>query len=405
MFPRTEEHKVLRDPLHGYIHVDYQVIWDIINSRWFQRLRRIRQLGGAYMVYHTADHSRFGHSLGVYEIARRMVTEVPDLQSTLSEREQLTVMLAALMHDLGHGPFSHSFEDVLHENHETWTCRIIEQDPEIHGLLEKTAPGLAGEVADVIRHQSANPLLPQIVSSQLDADRMDYLLRDAYFTGTAYGEFDLERILRVLRVRESRIVIKESGIYAVENYIMARYHMYWQVYFHPTARSYENMMHLLFQRLRELGEQGRIPDTIPQLRKIAAGEKLSLEDYFWLDEDACSYAFALLEKAEDPVVRDLAGRLRNRRLFDFAEASPENIARVKALLAQRGLDPRYYLCRDDVHQSPYVPYTEGGEGAIWVYMHDKQVLELGSASNIVYSLIHGPQRSDDRIYFPKEIGL
>ncbi|MBQ1469126.1 MAG: HD domain-containing protein, partial [Solobacterium sp.] len=218
MFRKTSEQKVLRDPVHGYIHVDYEVVWDCINSRWFQRLRRIRQLGGAYTVYHTADHTRFAHSLGVYEIVRRMVTEVPDLCVALDEKEKVTVMLAALLHDIGHGPYSHAFEAISRISHEFYTVKIIEEDPEISGILNRCEEGLAKDVADVLRNQYKNPLLSQLISAQLDADRMDYLLRDAYFTGTAYGEFDLERILRTMRVSQGYIVVKESGVYAVENY-------------------------------------------------------------------------------------------------------------------------------------------------------------------------------------------
>ena len=402
MFLKTEEEKVLRDPIHGYIHVDYQVIWDCINSRWFQRLRRIRQLGGACMVYHTADHTRFGHSLGVYEVVRRMVMEVPDIREALDERQKITVMLAGLLHDLGHGPFSHAFEAVTHSSHEDWTCRIIEEDAQLRGILEGCSKGLSHDVADVIRHRSKNALLPQLVSAQLDADRMDYLLRDAYFTGTAYGEFDLERVLRILRVSDGRIVIKESGIYAIENYIMARYHMYWQVYYHPTARSYENMMHSLFSRLRLLALKNQLPLTIPQFHALAMGEKLNLQDYFILDESTCLYAFSLLEHAVDPIVRDLASRLRDRRLFAFAEATKENVRRVKNRLRKAGMDPKYYMCRDDVRQSPYVPYSGDRGGAIWVRMHGGVIKELEEASNIVWSLVHGPQRRDDRVYFPGE---
>ena len=232
-FRRTDEVKVLRDPVHSHIQVEYEVIWKLINSAWVQRMRRIRQLGGAFMVYHTADHTRFSHSLGVYEIVRRMVTEVPDIASALTEKEKITVMAAALLHDVGHGPYSHAFEEVVGESHELFTCRIIEEDPEIRGILEETAQGLSADVADVIRHKSKNPLLPQLVSGQLDADRMDYLLRDAYFTGTSYGRFDLERILRTMRVSDDLVVLKESGVYAIENYVMARYHSYWQIYYHP----------------------------------------------------------------------------------------------------------------------------------------------------------------------------
>ena len=171
MFHKTNEVKVLRDPIHGYIHVEYQVIWDVINNRWFQRLRRIRQLGGASVVYHTAEHTRFSHSLGVYELVRRMVTEIPDLDQSLNQREKMIAMLAGLLHDIGHGPYSHALEAITNENHELFTCRIIEEETEITEILNHASKGLAKEVADVIRHKSQNPLLSQLISSQLDADR------------------------------------------------------------------------------------------------------------------------------------------------------------------------------------------------------------------------------------------
>ncbi|MEE3487636.1 MAG: HD domain-containing protein [Bulleidia sp.] len=403
MFARTDEVKVLRDPVHGYIHVDYEVVWKCINSKWMQRLRRIRQLGGAFIVYHTADHTRFSHSLGVYEIVRRMVNEVPDLKNALNEREKVTVMLAALMHDIGHGPYSHAFESILRDSHEAYTCWIIEQDPEIRGILEEAAPGLSKDVADVIRHASHNPILPQLVSAQLDADRMDYLLRDAYFTGTKYGEFDMERILRVLRVADDKVVVKESGVYAVENYIMARYHMYWQVYYHPTARAYENMLRKLFLRLRDLNKEGKCPETIPEFNAVIRKRRLTLQEYYMLDEYSCTYAFEVLSRGSDPVAADLASRLLDRRLFEYMDASSENVRRIRSLLKKEGYDPRYYLGKDDVAQSPYIPYTGENGSPVWVRMHDGEIQELGQASNIVWSLVHGPRHNDDRIFFPKEI--
>lgn len=400
MFARTPETKVLRDPVHGYIHIEYEMIWQLLNSAWFQRLRRIRQLGGAYMVYHCAEHSRFGHSLGVYEVVRRMVREVPDLAQALSEREKLTVMAAGLLHDLGHGPFSHAFESISRTSHEDVTCRIITKDPEIRGILNGTSKGLAKDVADVIRHRSVNPLLPQLISSQLDADRMDYLLRDAYFTGTAYGEYDLDRILRTLRVEDDRLVIKESGVYAVENYIMARYHMYWQVYYHPTARAYECLLLALFERLRDLDDPENMY-VLPQFRPLVKGKKLSIEEYFALDENACSYGFALLRNHPDPIVSDLAARILDRRLFQFEDGDPANVRRVRAMLRKQGYDPKYYLQKDEVRQRPYVPY-DGQAGSIFVRMKDGSVRELSNASNIVYSLIHGPVRDEKKIFFPED---
>ncbi len=403
MFEKTDEVKVLRDPVHGYIRVELKVIWDCINSAWFQRLRRIRQLGGANMVYHCAEHTRFAHSLGVYEIVRRMVTEVPDIVAALSERDKVAVMAAGLLHDLGHGPYSHAFETVTNTSHEEYTCRIIEEDTEITRILNDAAPGMAKEVADVIRHAGKNPLLSQIVSSQLDADRMDYLLRDAYFTGTKYGEFDMERILRTLRIEKGRqLVVKQSGVYAVENYIMSRYHMYWQVYYHPTARSYECIMHALFRRLKELYADDS-SDLIEIFRPLVKKGPISLPDYFRLDESSCGYAFDVLAGHDDPIVRDMAERIRDRRLFEYADSTPERVAELQQQLKEAGLDEEYYLGHDSVRQSPYVPYTGSQDSRIWIRMKDGSIRELSDASTIVYSLTHGPTNDDNKVFYPREI--
>lgn len=403
MFEKTDEVKVLRDPVHGYVRVELKVIWDCINSAWFQRLRRIRQLGGANMVYHCAEHTRFAHSLGVYEIVRRMVTEVPDIVAALSERDKVTVMAAGLLHDLGHGPYSHAFETVTNTSHEDYTCRIIEEDTEITRILNSASPGMAKDVADVIRHAGRNPLLSQMVSSQLDADRMDYLLRDAYFTGTKYGEFDMERILRTLRIEKGRqLVVKQSGVYAVENYIMSRYHMYWQVYYHPAARSYECVMHALFRRLKELYADD--PSQLIEIfRPLVSSEPIGLAEYFRLDESSCGYAFDVLAGHEDAIVSDMAQRIRDRRLFEYADSTPERIAMLKKALAEAGLNEEYYLGHDSVRQSPYVPYTGSQDSRIWIRMKDGSIRELSDASTIVYSLTHGPTNDDNKVFFPREI--
>lgn len=404
MFTHTEEEKVLRDPIHGYIHVNLQVVWDVINSAWFQRLRRIRQLGGAYMVYHCAEHSRFEHSLGVYEIVRRMVTEVPDIERSLTEREKITVMLAGLLHDIGHGPYSHAFEGVSGTSHEEFTCRIIEDNTEITAILEKCAKGLSKDVADVIRHNSKNPLLVQLISSQLDADRFDYLLRDAYFTGTKYGEFDLERILRVMRVTENnQLVVKESGVYAVENYIMARYHMYWQVYYHPVARSYECILHMLFKRLKDLGKDSLPLDVKSVFGPVISDDTIQLSDYFNMDENTFGYGFQCLCQCEDPILRDLSQRLRDRHLFTYCDSDSKTNYRIRENLKRMNYDMRYYYGKDEVTQSPYVPYGSDHSGSIFVKMKDNSIMEMSNASNIVYSLIHGPAKDDNKVFFPEEI--
>lgn len=246
------EEKVFRDPVYGYVHVYDQLIWDLIQTKEVQRLRRIKQLGGTYMVFHTAEHSRFSHSLGVYEMARRIIRALMHRGTVLCEDERLLVLSAALLHDLGHGPFSHSFESVFSVRHELFTERIIMEDTEVNRVLEAYQEGFAKKVRDVINKTYPNPLVINIISSQLDADRLDYLLRDAYFTGAPYGEIDVERILRTMRVVNNKIVYKVSGMHAIEDYLMSRYQMYWQVYLHSTGRSFDLIIQRMLHRVREL---------------------------------------------------------------------------------------------------------------------------------------------------------
>ena len=152
------------------------------------------------------------------------------------------------------------------------------------------------------------------------------------------------------RIVDNRLVVKESGVYAVEYYIMARYHMYWQVYYHPIARSYESLIAQLFVRLRDLAEAGKFPHVIPEFEPLAEKRKLTLDEFFVLDEYTCSYGFQLLSRCDDPVTADLASRLRDRRLFDYAEGTPENIERITAALQAQGYDPKYYLAHQAVRQ-------------------------------------------------------
>lgn len=402
MFNKTNEVKVMRDPVHGYIHVEYQVIWDCINSKEFQRLRRIHQLGGTYEVYHTAEHSRFAHSLGVYEVCRRMVNEVSGLKE-LSEEDKVTVMCAALLHDLGHGPFSHAFESITPVVHEVYTQRVILEDTEINRVLRQVSDDFPNRVASIIDYSHPNELLNQIVSGQLDADRMDYLLRDAYFTGTSYGKFDLERILRTMRVKDNKIVVKESGIHSVEDYIMARYHMYWQVYYHPVGRSFESILFSIFKRMKDLYQQD--PECLKDLKMFIPFLKQedTIEDHFKLDENAALYGFTLLSEGNDPILKDLSRRMLNRDLFEYDNIQDQlDLDIIIDKVVEMGYDPKYYVITDSAKQSPYKPY-KGGEGHnIWILREDGSIQELSKISNIVSAIVRGNQKEDKKAYFPKK---
>ena len=402
---KTDETKVLRDPIHGYIHVDLQVVWDCINAKEMQRLRRIHQLGGDFQVYHTAEHSRFSHSLGVYEIVRRMVYEIDQLREALSDYEKAVAMLAGLLHDIGHGPFSHAFEGISMYKHEEYTVKIITENSEIHQILAACDARLPEDVASIIQYRHPKECMNQLVSGQLDADRMDYLLRDAYFTGTSYGKFDLERILRTIRVKNGRIVVKASGIHSVEDYIMARYHMYWQVYLHPVARSYETLLSILFRRMKEVYVlHPEYLSDVKMFHPFLCGADSGIDALYRLDESAALYGFSELVSCGDEILRDIAYRLLNRKLFEYVTLKyPEDLKRIQLHVQALGYDPDYYVYQDVVSQKPYSPYKSNESGHnIWVLEESGKVKELSKASDIVRALTRADLKEESKIYFPEE---
>ena len=404
MNQRCNETKVMRDPIHEYIHVDYQIIWDLINAREFQRLRRIHQMGTSYQVYHTAEHSRFAHSLGVYEIIRRMVNEVKGLDEFLSEVEKIQIMCAGLLHDLGHGPFSHFFESILTPNHEKLTAMIILGDSDIHRILVKYASDLPEQIVSILNHSHPNKVMSRMISSQLDADRMDYLLRDAYFTGTSYGTFDLERILRTLRIVDDRLVIKESGVHSVEDYIMARYHMYWQVYYHPTSRSIEAILYAFFNRMRDLiVQEPKYLEAYPMFQFLKQDHAITLKEHYQLDESSCFYGFQCASDDTDKILSDLAVRILERKLFDYADfSSSDDYDLMKQRLIDYGFDPTYYLYMDKAEKRPYSPYNED-TNLIYILMPDKTIRELSQVSAIVNAVVYGQAKTEMKLFYPKEV--
>ena len=410
--------KVFRDPVHDYIHVQHPIILELINSRELQRLRRIKQTGASMYTFHTAEHSRFSHSLGVYEIARRICDNFARNYATQVEgdglwddRNRLVVLCAALLHDVGHGPYSHTFEKIFDTNHEQITIDIIlSEGTEVNQILRKVSSTFPQEVASVIQKTHPNPQVVQLISSQIDADRMDYLLRDAYFTGVNYGTFDLTRILRVIRPYKGGIAFTYSGMHAVEDYIVSRYQMYMQVYFHPVSRGMEVVLNHLLKRASACynSESNPLKHSATFLKPFFEGT-WTLEDYLRLDDGVLNTYFSHWLLEEDAILSDLSDRFINRRPFKSVPFNRKNdgpqVERMKQIVEAVGFDPEYYTAINNSFDLPYDFYRPDSikpRTQIELVERNGNMVELSQVSSIVEA-ISGKVRGDERLYFPREM--
>lgn len=404
---KLAEEKVFKDPIHKYVHVKDQLIWDLIKTKEFQRLRRIKQLGTLYLAFHTAEHSRFGHSLGVYEIVRRMIDESFVGREAWNNKDRPLALCAALLHDLGHGPFSHSFEKIFNTDHEAFTQEIITGNTEVNEVLSRVSETFPQEVADVINKTHKNKLVISMISSQIDADRMDYFQRDAYFTGVSYGTFDMERILRLMRPSKDEVLIKESGMHAVENFIMSRYQMYWQIYFHPVSRGGEVLLNNCLKRVKQLYKEDYQFKMYPKEFIPFFEGTMTIDQYVELDEVTVLFYLKKWIHEEDEILSDLARRFINRDLFKYIpfDGSIITITELQDLFIEGGIDPEYYFVSEAFSDLPY-DYDRPGSNRqpIHLLRRNGSIKEISSQS-LVISSITGINREDYKLYYPKEMIL
>ena len=300
--------RTYHDPLHGAITLEgtdptEALLIQLIDTPAFQRLRRIRQLGPASLTFHGAEGSRFTHSLGVMYVARRIFDRLAMRHPALQPHRTVT-LCAALLHDLGHGPFSHTCEEIFQSNHELWTQRILQESPEIRSLLDRASPDLAAQIAQVYLKQYPLPLISQMVTSQLDCDRLDYLMRDSYFTGASYGKLDLDRIILALDYDPAtqQLVVARKGLAAIEHYLVVRYFMYAQIYNHPKNLAATWMLVRIMHRARDLLSQ--LPSQILVDSTLHAwltqpNAELSLQDYLKADDGVLMYHFQQWRDSKD----------------------------------------------------------------------------------------------------------
>lgn len=433
--------KTFRDPVHNLIQLDKveeRLLLDLIDTPEFQRLHHIKQLGFSFLIYPGAEHTRFSHSLGVLHLMKRFLDHI--IQKTRGEgrryaeeleKDRLLALAAALLHDIGHGPFSHTLEKTTGIRHEHWTIAIILGETHIRQILESHRTGFAQEVADVIRRTHSSRAVVKLLSSQLDVDRMDYLLRDAMMTGAGYGRFDLEWLLHTIRIGEMDGEVqvgldREKGLSIAEDFIMARYYMFTHVYLHKTTRSAELMIDKIFERVVELKKEGKIdlPESLDRLFSSRLGTdqlKGLLPAYLSLTDYTLWYLISEWKKAEDPVLSDLSRRILERDLYklvDLPDDPPALFEQVKRIARNLQISPdmvKYLFLRDEASSIPYKdPYLSRSfvasekesekEASERVILFDRRGkgAELSEVSDLV-RLIRSKRLSFHRIYVPKEI--
>ncbi len=393
---------ILRDPVHGLISFTGAAegwISRLLACPEVQRLRRIRALGLASLAFPGGEHSRFAHALGSAHVMQRYLDRVRTLDAELpahdriDDRTALAALAAALLHDVGHGPYSHTFEAILPgaPRHETWTSRVL-LDPgtAVHRVLASAGADMPAVVERLIHGHSPVGHLARAVSGTFDVDRCDYLMRDSYMTGVRYGLLDVDWLLASLRLYvpkdspASRLAVDgEKGLTAVEGFFLARLYMYRQVYLHKAVRAAEHMIVALFRRLVELDPQ---PATPPVLEDILRGRPVAVDAYLQLDDTVLVAAIAGYARGPDPVLAELAAGLHERRLYKTLRLAPDADAgeagsRLAGVLTAAGVGPAYLAAIDRVQVDAYTD-----DEAIGVLRSGGRVQRLVDASPVLRGL-------------------
>ena len=385
--------RTYHDPLHRGIGLDRHapaegMVMELVDTAPFQRLRRIRQLGPAYLTFHSAESSRFTHSLGVFHLARRAFEQMLPLAPDLEQHRGL-LYGAALLHDIGHGPLSHTGEEMFGLRHEAWSARVIRHHPQIRDCLDRHGAGTAEAVADLLEHgRSPHPLIKHLVSSQLDCDRLDYLLRDSYSTGTRYGQLDLDRILGALTLApDGDMAIHPKGLMAVEHYLVVRNLMYRSVYNHRLNVVCNWLLEKLIQTARQLGPEQVWADEV-MASWLWKSDQVTLEHFLANDDQRTGYHLQRWQAEAPAALAELSGRFLDRRLLKATavEHLPradqlQLLATARRLAARCGHDPE--ICCGLRHQQlrGYHPYRGGLR--LW---DGQQLQALEKASPLVASL-------------------
>ncbi|AYD48712.1 MAG TPA: HD domain-containing protein [Arachidicoccus soli] len=398
--------KIINDPVHGFITINHPLLFKIIEHPYFQRLRRIKQMAMASYVYPGAVHTRLHHALGAYHLMCCAVKELKDKDIPISQEEELAVKCAILLHDIGHGPFSHALEHILVEgvHHESLSLKIMQaMNEEFNGALDLTI--------DIFTGKYAKPFLHQLISGQLDMDRMDYLSRDSFFTGVSEGVIGYDRILKMLAVKDNQLVVEEKGVHSVEKFLIARRQMYWQVYLHKTVISAEKMLVHILKRAKEIFVETDKNIVLHSPLDYFFGKfdgKIdfkSLNLFCQLDDNDIEFAIKKWSQHPDSVLSGLSTWLLNRALLkcklqthpfeeDYIKEKKEKIASKFNLTKE---EVGYFVFTGDTTNTTY----QLGDENILILFKNGQVQDISSIENALIQQTLSTPVKKFYICFPK----
>jgi len=381
--------KIINDPVYGFINIPSDLIFDLIEHPYFQRLRYIKQLGMTHLVYPGALHTRFHHALGAMHLMSLAIETLRNKGNEIDDLEEEAVIIAILLHDIGHGPFSHALEETIVEgiSHEDISVMLMNK-------LNQRFDGLLTKAIDIFNDTYPRKFLHQLVSSQLDMDRMDYLNRDSFFTGVSEGVISSDRIIKMLNVKNDHIVVEEKGIYSIEKFLIARRLMYWQVYLHKTVIAAEQLLAKILKRSREIALSGRPILSMPALNHFLKkpvsqqefiDDEIHLEIFAKLDDTDIMAAVKLWSEHDDFILSKLCRDLIERKLYkvEISNELPDSnfIAQLNRAAQKKynvtEMEASYFVFRETIRNDAY----KSGDGNIQILMKNGSIKDIADASD------------------------
>ncbi|MCE3229762.1 MAG: phosphohydrolase [Bacteroidetes bacterium] len=405
--------KILNDPIYGFVTLPNDITYNLINHPFFQRLRRIKQLGLTNLVYPGALHTRFHHAIGAMHLMQEAVLTLRQKNVAITEDEEQAVLIAILLHDIGHGPFSHALEHSLVKgiNHETISSFLMD-------TLNKEFKGKLSLAIKIFNNQYKKHFLHQLVSSQLDMDRLDYLKRDSFFTGVSEGVISSDRIIKMLNVVDNQLVVEQKAIYSIEKFLIARRLMYWQVYLHKTVLSAETLLVNILKRAKELASKGVKLFATPTLALFLENDFTKtdfekdgslLEKFTKLDDNDVMASVKVWAENEDFILKTLCSNLLERKLYKIELQSTAIATSHKNKLIDKACkyykisrrEAAYFVFTDTVNNSAY----NANSFNINVLMNNGTLMDVAAASDQLNIQSLSKTVTKHFICYPKEIAV